>query len=195
MKVLPPIVAVALLLSDASVAWAATFADKLVAAARARTQQHEVYDGAYQRIAYPMGDVADNRGVCTDLVIRAYRKQGVDLQVLIHEDMARHFGAYPKLWGMRAPDRNIDHRRVPNIQTFMTRAGAALPVSQEPGSYAPGDLVTWRLPGNLPHIGIVSDQRVGGSKRPKIIHNIGAGPVEDEILFRYPITGHYRYLK
>lgn len=176
-------------------AFAGKFADDLVKAARERTHHHEIYDGSYRRIGYPMGDVPDDRGVCTDLVIRAYRGLGIDLQVLIHEDMARHFSAYPTIWGMRRPDRNIDHRRVPNMQAFLVRVGASLPLSQMPQDYLAGDLVTWMLPGNLPHIGMVSDRVVNGTRRPKVIHNIGAGPVEDDILFGYRITGHYRYLK
>jgi uncharacterized protein len=170
-------------------------AKRLVEAARERTLRRETYDGAYRRIAYPMGDVPDHLGVCTDLVIRAYRRQGIDLQALVHEDMAGHFRAYPAAWGMKQPDRNIDHRRVPNLQVFFSRKGRERPVSPLPTAYAAGELVTWMLPGNLPHIGIVSNQRVQGTQRPRIIHNIGAGPVEDDILFNYPITGHYRYPK
>jgi uncharacterized protein len=165
----------------------------LVEAARERTRHHEVYDGAYRRIAYPMGDVQNDRGVCTDVVIRAYRKLSIDLQVLVHEDMAAHFSSYPAQWGLKHPDSNIDHRRVPNLQRFFERMGASVPVSSLATHYAPGDLVTWMLPGNLPHIGIVSDKQVPGTPRPLIIHNIGAGPVEDDTMFRFPITGHYRY--
>ena len=174
-------------------AMAGTFADDLVKAARERTAHHETYDGSYHRIAYPMGDVADDRGVCTDLVIRAYRHLGVDLQVLVHEDMLRNFAAYPHSWQLPRPDSNIDHRRVPNLQTFFRRAGKSLPISPDPAQYLAGDLVTWMLPGNLPHIGIVSDQFVADTRRPKVIHNIGRGPVEDDSLFAFPITGHYRY--
>ncbi|HSD36385.1 MAG TPA: DUF1287 domain-containing protein [Rhodocyclaceae bacterium] len=176
-------------------AFVGTFAADLVTAARERTAHQEVYDGSYRTIGYPLGDVPDDRGVCTDLIIRAYRRLGVDFQVLIHEDMVRHFTAYPAAWGMRQPDRNIDHRRVPNMQTFLARAGASVQVSQRPQDYVAGDLVTWILPGNLPHIGIVSDRKVSGTGRPQVIHNIGAGPVEDDILFVYRITGHYRYLR
>ena len=174
-------------------AFAGKFADGLVNAARERTAQYEIYDGSYRRMGYPWGDVPNDRGVCTDLVIRAYRKLGIDLQVLIHEDMVRYFAEYPAIWGMRQPDRNIDHRRVPNMQAFFTRVGASLPVSDAVQDYLAGDLVTWMLPGNLPHIGIVSDQMVAGTRRPKVIHNIGAGPVEDDVLFVYRFTGHYRY--
>ena len=168
---------------------------RLVAAARERTLQRETYDGTYRKIGYPLGDVPAHLGVCTDVVIRAYRRQGIDLQVLVHEDMTRAFSAYPRTWGLRQPDPNIDHRRVPNLQVFLARHGATRPISRDPGAYLPGDLVTWRLPGNLPHIGIVSDQFADGTKTPKIIHNIGAGSVEDDILFSYPITGHYRFPK
>ena len=172
---------------------AESFSD-LIAAARVRTTRHEIYDGSYRVIGYPMGDVPNDRGVCTDLIIRAYRALGIDLQVLVHEDMKDHFAVYPQVWGLRKPDRNIDHRRVPNLQKFFERAGAKLLVTTAAGDYKPGDLVTWMLPGNLPHIGIISDQKVPGSTRPRVIHNIGAGPVEDDILFANPITGHYRYL-
>lgn len=160
---------------------------------RARIALNELYDPSYVVLAYPGGDVANDRGVCTDVVIRAWRELGVDLQVLVHEDMRAHFGAYPKSWGLRRPDRNIDHRRVPNLQTYFKRHGASLPVSQDAAAYRPGDLVTWRLSGNRPHIGIVSDRTAPGSERPLILHNIGAGTAEDDILFAYPITGHYRF--
>jgi uncharacterized protein YijF (DUF1287 family) len=166
---------------------------QLVAAAIARTREPEVYDGSYQRIPYPMGDVAEDRGVCTDLVIRSYRALGVDLQQLVHEDMAREFAAYPQYWGLPGPDPNIDHRRVPNLETYFRRAGAALPISQDPAAYRAGDLVSWRLPGNLPHIGIVTDQRTPDGKRPIVAHNIGNGPELEDMLFAFPITGHFRY--
>lgn len=185
--------AAAFALLGCSHAAAESFARKLVEAARERTRHQETYDGAYRRIGYPLGDVPDNVGVCTDLVIRAYRRLGIDLQALVHQDMSRHFKAYPATWGLKAPDSNIDHRRVPNLQVFLARHGTSLAVTSSAASYLAGDLVTWRLPRNLPHIGIVSDRFVPGSRRPKIIHNIGAGPVEDDILFSYPISGHYRY--
>ena len=191
---LTPRVAIATILSLGLVSQLdGAFPRDLVEAARARTRQRETYDGSYRVIAYPMGDVPNDRGVCTDLVVRAYRALRIDLQALVHEDMKRDFSAYPQLWGLRKPDKNIDHRRVPNLQKFFERAGAKLPVNGTAEDYAEGDLVTWMLPGNLPHIGIVSNETVAGSKRPKIIHNIGAGPVEDDILFAYRITGHYRF--
>lgn len=178
-----------------SYANAESFSQQLVKAAQERTTHNVKYDGAYQAIAYPMGDVPLSQGVCTDLIVRAYRALGVDLQQLVHEDMRTNFSKYPNHWGLRSTDTNIDHRRVPNLQTFFSRYGNELKLSQDVNDYIAGDLVTWMLPGNLPHIGIVSSQRVQDSERPKIIHNIGSGPVEDDILFKYKMTGHYRYKK
>jgi uncharacterized protein YijF (DUF1287 family) len=167
-------------------------AGRLVAAAVAQTRSRVSYDGSYRRIPYPGGDVPETTGVCTDVVIRAYRQIGVDLQVKVHEDMARAFRSYPQLWGMSRPDANIDHRRVPNLQTYLRRFGAQLPISRDPGMYRAGDLVTWMLPRNLPHIGIViGDKSADGT--PLVVHNIGRGPEVESILFAYPITGHYRY--
>jgi uncharacterized protein len=162
-------------------------------AALAQTRQQVVYDGAYRPIPYPMGDVPADHGVCTDVVIRAYRAVGIDLQKLVHEDMKADFAAYPKLWGLSQPDPNIDHRRVPNLQTFFKRHGARLPISDAASDYAPADVVTWMLPGNLPHIGIVTGRHAANGERPLIVHNIGAGPKLEDVLFAYPITGHYRY--
>jgi uncharacterized protein YijF (DUF1287 family) len=167
-------------------------ADRLVDAAVAQTRSTVVYDGSYRRIAYPGGDVPESIGVCTDVVIRAYRRAGIDLQVKVHEDMKSAFRTYPQLWGMSGPDPNIDHRRVPNLQAFFRRAGAALPITRDAGTYRAGDLVTWMLPHNLPHIGVVTGQ-TSGTGRPLIVHNIGRGPEVEDMLFAYPITGHYRY--
>ena len=135
----------------------------------------------------------DNIGVCTDLVIRSYRAVGTDLQKDVHEDMTVAFSEYPTRWSLRRPDANIDHRRVPNLETYFRRKGTALPLSSNAEDYRPGDLVTWMLPGNLPHIGIVSDRKTQDASRPLILHNIGSGPVEEDMLFRYRITGHFRY--
>ena len=167
---------------------------RLVTAAIDRTSHQVEYDGRYVSLEYPGGDVPTDIGVCTDVVIRSYREIGIDLQVLVHEDMKANFGDYPALWGLSGTDTNIDHRRVPNLQTFFSRNGESLAVSEDPVEYRPGDLVTWMLPGNLPHIGIVIDQRSPESDRLLIVHNIGNGPVAEDILLRYPITGHYRYL-
>jgi len=134
------------------------------------------------------------RGVCTDVVIRAYRGGlGVDLQKRVHEDMRRHFANYPPIWGLARPDPNIDHRRVPNLETFFRRKGASRPVSDRAADYLPGDLVTMRLPGNLPHIAVVTNQISGDGVRPKLIHNIGAGARLEDMLFTFPVAGHYRY--
>jgi hypothetical protein len=171
----------------------ADWASRLVAAAVAQVETRVVYDGSYMRIPYPGGDVPANVGVCTDVVVRAYRVLGIDLQKEVHEDMSGAFPAYPRHWGLTRPDSNIDHRRVPNLQTFFRRRGAQVDAAQTPEAYRAGDLVTWMLPRNLPHIGIVTQTRVGGGTRPLIVHNIGRGPEIDDILFRFPITGHYRY--
>jgi uncharacterized protein YijF (DUF1287 family) len=166
----------------------------LVRAARQQVGVTTIYDGAYRVLGYPGGDVPPERGVCTDVVIRAFRvARSADLQKLVHEDMRAHFGAYPRRWGLTRPDRNIDHRRVPNLMVYFQRAGYALPVRRAATTYLPGDLVTWDLGGGVPHIGIVSERRaVNGT--PLIIHNIGAGAREEDILFRFAITGHYRPL-
>lgn len=172
-----------------------TFTDGLVNAANERTAHTVRYDGAYHRIAYPNGDVPANIGVCTDVIIRSYRTLGIDLQQLVHEDMRDNFSSYPstRIWGLTKPDSNIDHRRVPNLQTFFKRHGTVLAITNDADSYKAGDIVTWMLPGNLPHIGIVVNELAADSKTPLIVHNIGAGPQREDVLFSYKITGHYRY--
>lgn len=168
-------------------------ANELVEAAKERLNHLVIYDGSYQKIDYPMGDVDKNKGVCTDVVIRSYRSIGVDLQQLLHQDMVASFEEYPKIWGLKKADSNIDHRRVPNLETFFTRFGQVLPITNDPEDYRPGDLVTWRLTGsNLPHIGIVSDEQAA-SGNPKIIHNIGWGPQIEDMLFKHKIVGHYHF--
>ena len=169
------------------------FARRLVNAAMERLSHDVTYDGSYRKIDYPNGDVPDHIGVCTDLVVRAYRAVGIDLQQAVHEDMKTNFDAYPKIWGHSGPDANIDHRRVPNLQVFFERNGVVLAKSRNAEDYRPGDLVTWMLPGNLPHIGIVVARRSSEGHRPLVVHNIGAGPELDDVLFEFPITGHYRY--
>ena len=173
-----------------------TFAEELAQAALARTMHKVRYDGRYVKIAYPMGDVPQEIGVCTDVVIRAYRELGIDLQKDVHEDIRRNFSKYPskKRWGLRRPDPNIDHRRVYNLQAFFERKGESIPITHDPRNYKPGDLVTWQVGPKFPHIGVVlemvSDE---DSFRHLIAHNIGNGPVIEDILFRFRITGHYRY--
>ena len=170
-----------------------SFAKELAKAAQERTNHHVTYDGKYRRIPYPMGDVPDGVGVCTDVVIRSYRRLGIDLQQLIHEDMQAHFSNYPNHWGLHKPDANIDHRRVANLQTFFSRHGIVLPVTTTGSDYEAGDLVTWTVGNHLPHIGIVTDHIISGTNRPMIVHNIGEGPRKEDILFAFPITGHFRY--
>ncbi len=168
--------------------------ENLVNSAKQRTQSYVIYNGAYRKIAYPMGDVPANIGVCTDLVIRSYRKLGIDLQELVHKDMKANFSAYPKIWGLSKPDPNIDHRRVPNLETFFAKFGEVLVVSDKSEDYQPGDIVSWRLDNNLPHIGIVSDIKDSQSGHFKIVHNIGRGPQLEDMLFDYKIVGHFRFL-
>ena len=166
----------------------------LVEAARSKVGVTLFYDPAYAKLAYPNGDVPLERGVCTDVVVRAYRKLGVDLQQLVHEDMEKAWDAYPhtQKWQLKKSDTNIDHRRVPNLAIFLARHGTTLAPSQTARAYLPGDVVTWRLPGNLTHIGIVGDKQ-SGAGAPLMIHNIGGGAQEEDMLFKYAITGHYRW--
>jgi uncharacterized protein YijF (DUF1287 family) len=170
------------------------FTRRLVAAALERTRHSVQYVSAYVRIPYPGGDVPADTGVCTDEIIRSYRGVGVDLQKEVHEDMLRNFSAYPnkRRWMLAHPDSNIDHRRVPNLMVFFQRKGERLQATNRAEDYAPGDLVTWDLGGNVPHIGIVVDQK-SSNGRYMIVHNIGEGPKMEDVLFNWKITGHYRY--
>ncbi len=174
----------------------ADFSKDLASAALERTSKNVTYDGVYIPIPYPNGDVPENIGVCTDVVIRSYRALGVDLQRLVHEDMRSNFSKYPskRIWGLANTDKNIDHRRVPNLREFFSRHGESLAISQKPGDYVKGDIISWVLPGNLPHIGIVSDKLSSTTGNPMIVHNIGSGPKLEDMLFKYKITGHYRYV-
>jgi uncharacterized protein len=171
------------------------FAKRLSNAAIELTKDRVVYDPSYFRLDYPMGDVPSDRGVCTDVVIRAYRKLGIDLQQLVHEDMKANFSKYPNKWGLTKTDRNIDHRRVPNLMTYFERYGKTLSLSSIAADYLPGDIVCWMLPGNLTHIGIVVDRKSTDGKRQLVVHNIGAGQVLEDCLFAYKIIGHYRFEK
>ena len=167
-------------------------AGRLIAAARAQVGVTIRYDAAYTRLPFPGGDVPRERGVCTDVVIRAYRDAlGLDLQALVNEDMRAAFAAYPRTWGLRAPDRNIDHRRVPNLRTWLTRRRAALPVPPGVSGWRPGDIFTSLVDGRSTHIGLVSDRR--GPNGWLILHNIGAGTREEDGLTAWPITGRYRW--
>ena len=173
-------------------AFAGSEPSRLTDAARDQVCVTVIYDPAYAKLAFPGGDVPRDRGVCTDVVIRALRDAwGIDLQLAVNRDMKADFAAYPAFWGLTTTDRNIDHRRVPNLQTLFARIGAEVPLDDGPVPYLPGDIITWKLPGNLDHIGIVSDRRTDQGT-PLILHNIGRGAQEEDILFAYPMTGHYR---
>lgn len=165
---------------------------RVAKAAERRTRKTVTYDPAYVALDYPGGDPADDRGVCSDVVIRAFRGVNIDLQVLVHEDMKANFSAYPNRWGLKRPDKNIDHRRVPNLETYFNRNGAALSVNTAEHDLEPGDLVTWRVGGSLPHIGVVST-RQSRSGRPLIVHNIGAGPQYHACYDSWSREGVYRF--
>lgn len=180
--------------AEAGAAEAGDWAARLVRAAERQIGETVIYDPAYVRLDYPGGDVPRERGVCTDVIVRAYRDAlGIDLQVKLHEDMRRNFSAYPRLWGMSGPDPNIDHRRVPNLRTYFRRRGAERDVSAAGGDYRAGDMVTQLLPGGLAHIGIVSDTIAEDGATRLVIHNIGAGAQRENTLFAFEITGHYRF--
>ena len=179
-------------LALAAPALAGSEPSRLTAAARAQVGVTVIYDPAYAKLTFPGGDVPRDRGVCTDVVIRALRDGwGIDLQLAVNRDMQADFAAYPGLWGLTSTDRNIDHRRVPNLRTLFAHIGAEVPLEEGPTPYLPGDIVTWTLPGNLDHIGIVSD-RLTADGTPLVLHNIGRGAQEEDILFAYPMTHHYR---
>lgn len=176
--------------------FANSFNQQISAALIERTTHNITYDGSYYSMTYPGGDVPSNIGVCTDVIIRAYRQLGVDLQQRVHEDIRANFAMYPseRIWGLKKPDKNIDHRRVPNLQVFFKRQGTELTISSNSRDYKVGDIVTWMLPGNLPHIGMVVTEALNSAKNVQIVHNIGRGPEISEMLFDYKITGHYRFI-
>lgn len=187
------LIGAALAFGFAGSARAATAAERLVSAARRQVGVTLTYDPAYSVLRFPNGDVDRAKGVCTDVVIRAYRDAlNIDLQALVNADMHGAFSAYPKNWGLRRPDRNIDHRRVPNLAAYWTRQRARLPVSRDPADWRPGDIFTAMTGGRFPHTGIVSD-RITAAGRPLIIHNIGRGTREEDALFDHPLTGRFRW--
>jgi uncharacterized protein YijF (DUF1287 family) len=169
------------------------FGEELSCAALLLTHEEVSYDPSYYSIDYPGGDVPAGRGVCTDVVIRAYRSLEIDLQKEVHEDMEANFHLYPELWGLRGPDPNIDHRRVPNLMLFFGRHGTEKAISGKAGDYVPGDVVCWNLGGAVTHIGIVVDRMSRDGERPLVVHNIGGGQVEADCLFEYRIIGHYYF--
>lgn len=173
----------------------ATFLEKLADSAYTLTFQKVTYDAAYFKIPYPNGDVPADKGVCTDVVIRAYRKVGIDLQKEVHEDMKANFSIYPKIWGLNKPDPNIDHRRVPNLMKFFSRKGQELAITENASDYKPGHIVCWNLGGATTHIGVVCNHQNRDKTRYLIVHNIGAGQVLEDCLFSFKIIGHYRFGK
>ncbi|WMS85970.1 DUF1287 domain-containing protein [Pleionea litopenaei] len=164
---------------------------QLVEAAKERTKKIVIYDGGYRKLDYPMGDVPENIGVCTDVIIRSLRKVGLDLQQAVHEDMRENFALYPANWGLTRPDSNIDHRRVPNLEVYFSRFAETLPATRD-AEYKAGDIVSWRLKNGLPHIGILVDRDSNDGRRPLVVHNIGAGVVMEDVLFEYQLVGHFR---
>lgn len=170
-----------------------TLVNNLSQAALELTTQKVTYDPSYFSIAYPNGDIPSDKGVCTDVIIRAYRKLGIDLQKEVHIDMKTNFKMYPKIWGLKTTDKNIDHRRVPNLMTFFERKGTVKVKSKNPNDYKPGDIICWNLSGGITHIGIVIDKKTSDGKRYMIVHNIGAGQVLEDCIFDFKIIGHYSY--
>ncbi|WP_350290489.1 DUF1287 domain-containing protein [uncultured Croceitalea sp.] len=189
------IYALVLLLSCSSLSAQNSFYKKLADSALVLTKDNVKYDPSYFAISYPNGDVPKDKGVCTDVIIRAYRKLNIDLQKEVHEDMKANFSKYPKIWGLRKTDKNIDHRRVPNLMVFFERFGEVKSISNKPKDYSPGDIVCWNLGGAITHIGIVSNKKSRDNKRHLIVHNIGAGQVLQDCLFDYKVIGHYTYTK
>jgi len=168
---------------------------KVVDSAIDQTEQTTEYDPSYAKLDYPNGDVPLVRGVCADVIVRAFRSAGIDLQTEVHEDMFRHFSAYPNKWGARGPDKNIDHRRVPNLMTLFERRAKSVPITTKPSDYVPGDVVAWELDNHLLHIGLVTDAVADGSKTYLVVHNIGAGAKLEDVLMSWKIIGHYRMWK
>lgn len=167
--------------------------EKVIAAALEQTTYTKTYDASYTKLEYPNGDVPKETGVCADVIVRAFRSAGLDLQKELHEDMSRNFSKYPQKWGAKKPDSNIDHRRVPNLMTWFARQGKSLPVTLVGKDYLPGDIVSWGLASERPHIGMVSKIKVAGTDRYAVVHNIGLGARLEDVLFEWGITGHYRY--
>lgn len=166
---------------------------RVIDSAKRQTQVTTSYDPSYIQISYPGGDVPSETGVCTDVVIRAFRASGVDLQQKVHEDMVKEFSAYPRKWGASTTDTNIDHRRVPNLMVYFERSGKSIAISNNDKDYIPGDVVAWDLGGGITHIGLVSDEVDIETGRHWIVHNIGGGAQFADVLFSWKVIGHYRY--
>jgi len=173
----------------------ATPLEKVNAGAVEQTTQTTGYDSSYVKLDYPNGDVPSSTGVCADVVVRAFRKAGIDLQKELHEDMKTNFAKYPQKWGARRPDANIDHRRAPNLMAWFDRQGKARPITKDAKDYLPGDVVAWDIVNGLPHIGMISKIKVEGTERYAVVHNIGLGARIEDVLFAWKVTGHYRYFE
>lgn len=172
-----------------------SFHEQLSDAAISIIDENIEYDPSYFAIKYPNGDIPKDKGVCTDVIIRSYRKLNIDLQKEVHDDLKTNFSKYPNLkkWGLTKPDTNIDHRRVPNLEIFFSRKGQKLKITNNPDDYKVGEIVTWLINNKLPHIGIVTNKKSLDGKRPMIVHNVGNGQVLQDCLFSYEIVGHYKY--
>jgi len=191
----PPVFLTIIISTVTNIFGQSNFYDRLSDSTVTLTKQNVRYDPSYYQLSYPNGDVPRDKGVCTDVVIRAYRKLGIDLQKEVHEDMKPNFSKYPKNWGLSGPDKNIDHRRVPNLMTFFNRHGTTKPITTNPKDYVPGDIVCWNLGGSVTHIGLVVKLKSADGKRHLIVHNIGSGQIVEDCLFNFKIIGHYRYGK
>lgn len=191
----PPVFLTIIISTVTNIFGQSNFYDRLSDSTVTLTKQNVRYDQSYYQLSYPNGDVPRDKGVCTDVVIRAYRKLGIDLQKEVHEDMKPNFSKYPKNWGLSGPDKNIDHRRVPNLMTFFNRHGTTKPITTNPKDYVPGDIVCWNLGGSVTHIGLVVKLKSADGKRHLIVHNIGSGQIVEDCLFNFKIIGHYRYGK
>lgn len=191
----PPVFLTIIISTVTNIFGQSNFYDRLSDSTVTLTKQNVRYDPSYYQLSYPNGDVPRDKGVCTDVVIRAYRKLGIDLQKEVHEDMKPNFSKYPKNWGLSGPDKNIDHRRVPNLMTFFNRHGTTKPITTNPKDYVPGDIVCWNLGGSVTHIGLVVKLKSADGKRHLIVHNIGSGQIVEDCLFNFKIIGHYRYEK
>jgi uncharacterized protein len=190
-----PLILIFIYFLAGSISFGQTFPEKLSLAAISLTKADVTYDPGYFSMAYPNGDVPGDKGVCTDVIIRAYRQLGIDLQQEVHEDMQANFAEYPQYWGLAGTDTNIDHRRVPNLMTFFSRNGVVKPITDNPQDYLPGDIVCWNLGGGTTHIGLVVNKKSATGSRYLIVHNIGGGQVLADCLFDYKIIGHYTYKK
>jgi uncharacterized protein len=171
----------------------ATPLERVIAYSIEQTTKTFTYDAAYVALAYPNGDVPIDRGVCSDVIVRSFRQGGIDLQKEVHEDMAKNFAIYPQKWGAQGTDKNIDHRRVPNLMTWFERQGKNLQLSQNEKDYLPGDTVAWEIADGRFHIGIVSGIKIKDTDRYAVVHNIGSGAKLEDVLFSWKVVGHYRY--